>query len=78
VAIVVLGNVCYESVVPWPHAGQAWGLLAVVIWTVVATVSSIHPPERFSQFVGVDDAVEPVLRGWAAIGSISVRLCGTT
>jgi amino acid transporter len=61
VAIVVLGYVFYKSVVPWPHGGQAWAILAVAIWTVVAIVSSLHPPERFSKFLGVDDAVEAVL-----------------
>jgi amino acid transporter len=58
VAIAVLGYVFYKSVVPWPHGGQAWALLAVGIWALVAIVTSIHPPERFSRFLGVGDAAK--------------------
>ncbi len=58
VAIAVLGYVFYKVVVPWPHGGEAWALLAVAVWSVVAIASSIHPPQRFSRFLGVDDAVQ--------------------
>lgn len=57
VAISVLGYVFYKSVVPWPHGGQAWALLAAAVWTAVAVVTSVHPPARFSRFLGVGDAV---------------------
>jgi hypothetical protein len=58
VGIVVLGYVFYKSVVPWPHGGEAWALLVVAAWTVVAIATSIHPPQRFSKFLGTEDAVE--------------------
>ena len=59
-AIVVLGYVFYKSVVPWPSGGQAWALLVVALWTAVAIGTSLHPPQRFSRFLGVDDAVEAI------------------
>lgn len=59
-AIVVLGYVFYKSVVPWPSGGEAWALLVVALWTAVAIGTSLHPPRRFSKFLGVDDAVEAI------------------
>ena len=58
VAIAVLGFVFYKSVSPWPHGGQAWALAVVGAWTVVAIVTSIHPPQRFAKFLGTDEEVE--------------------
>ena len=56
VAIAVLGYVFYKSVSPWPHGGAAWAILVVAGWTVLAVVSSLHPPQRFARFLGVDEA----------------------
>lgn len=57
VAIVVLGYVFYQNVVPWPSGGEAWAVLVAAGWVVVAVASVLHPPKRFSRFLGVDDSV---------------------
>jgi amino acid transporter len=56
VAIGVLGYVFYKSIVPWPSGAEQWAILIVAAWTVLAIVSSLHPPQRFSRFLGVDDS----------------------
>jgi amino acid transporter len=58
VAIAVLGYVFYKNVSPWPHGGEAWAILVVAGWTVLAIVVSLHPPQRFARFLGVDEAEE--------------------
>jgi len=60
VAIGVLGYVFYENVVPWPHGGEAWAVLVAAGWVVVAIATVLHPPKRFSQFLGVDNAIGTV------------------
>lgn len=58
VAIGVLGFVFYKSVVPWPSGGERWAIIVVAGWTAVAIGTSLHPPQRFARFLGIDDAEE--------------------
>jgi amino acid transporter len=59
VAIAVLGYVFYKTILPLPHGGEAWALLVVAVWAVVAIATSLHPPQRFSKFLGTDDSAGP-------------------